>query len=172
MNNTYIHSNNSAKMQVFSYAFILSGLIAIIITSWSLDEGSLIGNISGYAIVLFGTIILTIINSSDIITSAINSKQWMELLRLVLPSIFLIGSITFSLIITIMYFGDIIKQSVPYYGTFSTISVLLILSQLYLLFVKMGNKIINLRLSSLIGFINIVIVTTIYIILKNYPTDC
>ncbi len=144
------------------YTLILVGMLVVLFTSMNFTEGSVVGNIVGYSVMLLGVILL--------IGNIYNKIPITNLFDLTIPSILLLATLTFNIIMTSLFFKDIAKESIPYYGTFSFIILLMTFSQIYLL-KEQTNK-YNIRLSTLFGLINLVTATTMFIILKYYPTDC
>lgn len=157
----------NTRFNFVSYAFVYAGLIIILITSWSKTSGGVTGSIAGNSAVLAGVIGITAIK--------IQTSNWFNRsnIEVIIPTMLLIASILFNLITTSTFFKQIEHGSIPYYNTFVFVYILLACSQIYLLFYGgHTNTRINTRLATLFGLVNAITTTTMYIILKYYPTDC
>jgi hypothetical protein len=161
MSDGFIITSAPTKAEYVSYAFIITGLLTILITSYNFTEGAVNGTIAGYSTLLAGVLILSNINKS----SAPNSFEYY------LPVCLLVGTIIFNLVTVSQHFKEIIKESIPSYGTFMFVSTILTFTQIYLLFMSRRGK-FNLRLATLMGLINLISAITLSTILKYYPTDC
>lgn len=160
----FIITSAPTKAENVSYAFIIAGLLTILITSYNFTEGAVNGTIAGYSTLLVGVLILSNIDRTIGNSASINTDHY-------LPICLLVGTIIYNLVTVSTHFKEIIKESIPSYGTFMFVTTILTFTQIYLLFMSRRGK-FNMRLATLMGLINLISAITISTILKYYPTDC
>ena len=142
-------------------AFIPIGVLIIIATSFSHDKGSLIGNTVGYYVTIIGVAISAVL----LLKSRVGTGDNMLNVQHGIQILILLGALMFNVVCVNLYMDDIVNKSIPYYGQFSLISSMLAIVQLYLIF-GTANTRASIMLGYLVGSIHLIVVTTIYIILR------
>ena len=80
-----------------SYAFIIGGLIVVILTVGTKNYNALIGTICGYSVACCATIVLAALTYTNIINGNQNMKnQWISILYTLIPFIILFLILNFS----------------------------------------------------------------------------
>ena len=165
--------NNLANV---AYAFIVGGILIVLITVRNNDEGSVVATITGYSAMLCAVLLLmalTMINNTGGTTSG--------LIYTLAPFLLLLVILGLSIGFMSSYFDRISHgQVTPYYGLFTFLSMLFILIQVYIyysgsqeaFFKQSGNlSPINIAKLMLVGIINIITILTLGVTLKYYSTD-
>ena len=160
-----------------SYAIIISGFIIILITTGTTNYNGLAALIGGYstvlvALVFFGTINWIYINNDTIVY---------PIFKLLAIFLNICGIIILLISYLSIYFENIISEQVSnYYYSFSKLSTMFLAVQILMFFSIFANKKdINVgktldktcSIILLLGLVNIIIVTTIGIVLKYYSTQ-
>ena len=164
--------------------FIIAGLVAFIIGIFTQGKTSLGAYISGYSVLTLGVMMILLILFNNILQMSQGSSTLNLLYTILLttgPFLLMLGVIAFILYLMITYKNNIINERVSQsYYSFSNISVLLLLIQLYIVYInittdkfettgkmsKVTSSIIYLL--SVLGGISAIILFTI---LKYYTTD-
>jgi len=159
-----------------SYALIIAGFIIVFITTGMTNQNSLTALISGYGVLISGIFFVAILNFSNmenlgLITRIINMVPFILIM-------FIIGLIMTYLSI---YFDRISSKKVSdYYYSFSSLSIMFLIFQIFLLFNALmskhyeATKQISGKVFStlmLLGVINSIIVITLGITLKFFTTQ-
>jgi len=172
----------------FYISLIIVGIIILFVTIGSTSLDSLNGSIAGYALIGAGILVLLSLlfyngNENKNEESLTTNSRWFIMSFLYTAGPFIV---TISIISVILYllgnYKDRIAQGhiSPGYVNFTNISVILILLQLLLFYFgtqkesfKQTSRLdrIYSGLLYFIGILNIVTVTTIWIILKYFSTD-
>jgi len=164
------------KLNYLNYSLIVAGIIIIFITSYTNNSNGLIALISGYSTILVAILFLCGLNIMNLMNINKNMSYY-QLLYNSFPFLFIMGLIIFLICNYTIYFDKIVNSKVSdYYFIFSFLSTIFIIIQISILINSFKNNPIiknNIfHLLNFIGSINIMIITTIFIILKYYVTDC
>jgi uncharacterized membrane protein len=162
-----------------SYAFIIAGLLVVLLTVGSSNEGAVIATISGYSASACAILLLTGLTYTNI-----TSTQWpgiFKILNILTPFIILLVIFGLSIALVSKYFDRIVNNRVSqYYNLFSFMSVVFIFIQIMLFFssikeveFKERGIIKPLTISKLIllGLINVIILISLGVSLKYSSTD-
>jgi len=172
----------------FYISLIIVGIIILFVTIGSTSLDSLNGSIAGYALIGAGILVLLSLlfyngNENKNEESLTTNSRWFIMSFLYTAGPFIV---TISIISVILYLLGNYKDRIakghiaPGYVNFTNISVILILLQLLLFYCgtqkesfKQTSRLdrIYSGLLYFIGILNIVTVTTIWIILKYFSTD-
>ena len=164
---------------------ILAGIIAFIIGTFSSGSVSMDAYIAGYSALILGIMLILMILIYGVSKKSTQGQTTLQMLFAILsttgPFILLLGVIAFILYLLIKYRTPIIEDHVSYgYYTFSTINVILILIQLYIVYKNISTPLFEEtgRISSvqtnmiyLIGLFTAISTVNLYIILKYFRTD-
>jgi len=172
----------------FVFTFITVGIIILFVTIGSTSIDSLNGSIAGYALIAAGILVLVSLlfyngNENKSAESLTNNNRWFIMSFLYTAGPFIITIAIISIILYLLgTYKDRIAQGhfAPGYVNFTNISIVLILLQLLLFY--FGTQKESFKTTSrldrvysgllyFIGILNIVAVTTIWIILKYFSTD-
>jgi hypothetical protein len=196
--NVSIQTNNSdgngssvlnSMMPTFYITLIIVGVILLFATVGSSSVNALNGTIAGYALLGAGILLLVSFLLYGVFTNrkeesvlAKNGRQmFMSAIYTGGPFFVVLGIIGYTLYLLITYKNRISEGNVsPGYASFTNISIILILMQLYLFY--LGTQKENFKKTSrldrvysmllyFVGIINIVTVITIGIILAYFSTD-
>ena len=172
-----------------SYSIIIAGFIVILITTGSANQNALTALISGYCAVLVAFIFFITVNWINM-----ENLYMYPLFKLLAVCLVISGIIVILISYLSIYFDRISSNKVSsYYYSFSQLSTLFLAVQLIMLFSvffitnkgqqgtgqqgtgqlitgKSIEKTFSIIL--LLGLINIIIVTTMGIVLKFYTTQC
>ena len=165
-------------------AFIIAAIISFIIGFFSEGNVSLGSYIAGYSVLILGImmILLILFNSIMKITQGQSSIQILYTILLTTgPFILMLGVIAFILYLMINYKSIILGNHVSSgYNSFSNITVILILIQLYIVYTNISTdsfetsgKISKLTSSVvyLLGILSAISTIILYTILKYFTTD-
>jgi hypothetical protein len=158
-----------------AYAIIIAGFMIIIITTGSTNSNGLTGLIWGYSVLFVAILFFGTINWINV-----NGNPAFPLLKILAVFLNICGIIIILIVYLSMYFENIITNKVSnYYYSFSNLSTMFLAVQIILLFsifkpnvennVLAVNKTCSIVL--LLGLVNVIIVTTIGIVLKFYSTQ-
>ena len=159
-----------------TYAIIIAGFIIILTTTGTTNQNGLSALIGGYTTVLVALIFFGTINWINI-----NSDTMYPIFKLLAIFLNICGIIMLIIVYLSIYFEKIISNKVSnYYYSFSNLSTIFLAVQIIMLFSIFFNKkdgdtsrstdkIFSIIL--LLGLVNIIIVTTIGIVLKYYSTQ-
>lgn len=163
-----------------SYAFIIAGLIVVLLTTNTKSPGAVIGTISGYALSLCAVLLLTGLTYTNLTTNKF-VPTFSKILSTLVPFIMLLVIFGLSLAVVSSFYDKIANNRVTkYYGVFSSISVVFIIMQVILFYNSIKEPEFNLNgyikpltVSKLLllGIINIIVIITLAITLKFYSTD-
>ena len=163
-----------------SYAFIIGGLIIVVLTVGTKNYDAVIGTICGYSVACCATIVLAALTYTNIINGNMKPR-WITILYTLVPFIILFLIFALSLALLSIYFDQISNNRVNhYYSSFSMLSVIFILMQTYIIYSATKQKsfqenggisVVNISKLLLISVINIIIITTLGITLKYFSTD-
>jgi hypothetical protein len=178
----------NSMMPTFYISLIAVGIILLFATVGSTSMDSLNGSIAGYSFIAGGIILLVsflfygiFANRNEPLLSKNNRYTLLSLIYTTGPFFLVLGIIGYSMYLLITYKTRISEGNVaPGYVSFTNISIILILMQLFLFYLgsqKDGFKKTN-RLDRVysmllyfVGIINIVAVITLGIILAYFSTD-
>ena len=169
-------------------AFIISAIISFVIGFFSEGNVSLGSYITGYSVLILGImmILLILFNSTMKITEGqSNYSIYDKILYAILlpagPFLLMLGVITFILYLMIKYKSIILDNHVSSgYNSFSNITVILILIQLYIVYTNITSdsfektgKIskVTSSLIYLLGVLSAISSIILYTILKYFTTD-
>lgn len=163
-----------------SYAFIIGGLIVVVLTVGVKNKNALIGTITGYAAATCAVILIASLTYTNIIIG-LKKPEWTNIILTLMPFIILVLIFGFSLSLVSLFFNKISENKVSeYYGVFSYISVTFILLQIWLFFGATKqksfrdsgyiNKVTILKLL-LLSILNMLTLITLGITLKYFSTD-
>ena len=159
--------------------FFVTGIIAFIIGIFSSGVISINSYISGYVIIILGImmVLTLLINNSMSTSQGITSS----ILMTIGPFLLMLGVISFILYLLITYKTIIVEQKVPSgYYTFSNISVVLLLIQLYVVYLNINSpkfeetgKITKVTASIiyLLGVLGTITSIILYTMLRYFTTD-
>ena len=163
-----------------SYAFILGGLIVVLLTVGSHNQNALIGTISGYAASTCATILLAGLTYTSI-TNGLKRPEWGDIISTLVPFLILFMIFGFSLALISIFFDNISENRVSdYYGMFSYISVIFIVLQVWIFFYATKTKAfrengfidrVTLLKLLLLAIFNILTLITLGVTLKYFSTD-
>jgi hypothetical protein len=163
---------------------ILAGYISVIIGFFSEGKVSLGAYISGYSVLILGIMMILIILFNNILRVTEGQSTYKIILTILSttgPFLLMLGVIGFILYLMITYKDSIIDKHVSSnYYSFSNISVLLLLIQLYIVYKNISTdkfestgKIsqVTSSLIYLLGVLGLICSIIIYTILKYFKTD-
>jgi len=163
-----------------SYAFIIGGLIVVLLTVGTHNQNALIGTISGYAAATCATILLAGLTYTTIITG-FKKPQWSDIISTLIPFFILFLIFGFSLALISVFFDNISQNRVSdYYGMFSYISVTFILLQIWIFYSASQQKAfrengyidkVTLLKLLLLAIFNMLALITLGVTLKYFSTD-
>jgi hypothetical protein len=159
-----------------TYAIIIAGFIIILITTGSTNQNSLSALIGGYS-----TVLVALLFFGTIIWINMNSEVMYPMFKLLAIFLNICGIIILLIVYLSIYFERIISDKVSnYYYSFSNLSTIFLAVQIMMLFSIFFNKKEGdmgrsldktFSIILLLGLVNIIIVTTIGIVLKYYSTQ-
>ena len=165
-------------------ALIFGSVISFIVCFFSSGITSYNSSISGYSILILGIMMILTILITKILGVPTNSSTMQLLLVIVTslgPFLLMLGVIGFMLYLIIYYKEPILENKVSAsYTTFSSITTLLLLLQLYVIYTNITTSEFETsgKLSSvtsgllyLLSILSLASTLTIYIILKYFRTD-
>jgi len=163
-----------------SYAFIIGGLIVVLLTVGTHNQNALIGTISGYAAATCATILLAGLTYTTIITG-FKKPQWSDIITTLIPFLILFLIFGFSLALISVFFDNISENKVSdYYGMFSYISVTFILLQIWIFYSATQQKAfrengfidkVTLLKLLLLAIFNMLALISLGVTLKYFSTD-
>ena len=163
-----------------SYAFIVGGLIVVLLTVGTHNQSALIGTITGYAAAACATVLLAGLTYTNIITG-LRKPQLSDIIYTLVPFLILFIIFGFSLALVSVFFKNISENRVSdYYGMFSYVSVVFILLQVWTFFSATTTKSfrenghidrVSLLKLLLLGIINMLAIITLGVTLKYFSTD-
>ena len=163
-----------------SYAFIIGGLIVVLLTVGTHNKNALIGTITGYAASTCATILLAGLTYTTI-TTGLKRPTWSEVFSILVPFLILFMIFGFSLALISIFFNNISENRVSdYYGMFSYISVIFILLQVWLFSSATQQKVfrengyidkVTLLKLLLLAIFNMLALITLGVSLKYFSTD-
>ena len=187
--------NNDKKYKIASYimndlltniykAFIYVSAILFIIALNTTGDTTINATISGYATMIISILLImtVVLNGFTQSTKGTSTFQMISALFLTLGPFLLILGIIAALLYLIITYKTIISEGhvSSYYGTFSFLSSILVLLQMYMLYdgidsekFQKTNRLSKITLSilSLAAVLNSLCVMILFIILKYYTTD-
>jgi hypothetical protein len=159
-----------------SYAIIIAGFIIILITTGTTNQNGLSALIGGYSAVLVSLVFFGTIN-----WIYMNNDAMYPIFKLLAIFLNICGIIILLIVYLSIYFEKIISEHVSnYYYSFSNLSTIFLSVQIAMLFSIFFNKKEGdmgrtldktLSIILLLGLVNVIIVTTIGIVLKYYSTQ-
>lgn len=163
-----------------SYAFIIGGLIVVLLTVGTHNKNALIGTICGYAASTCATILLAGLTYTTI-TTGLKKPNLMETISILIPFLILFMIFGFSLALISIFFNNISENRVSdYYGMFSYISVIFIFLQVWIFSSVTQQKTfrengyidsVTLLKLLLLAIFNILTLITLGVSLKYFSTD-
>jgi hypothetical protein len=175
--------NINKNINNISYSLLYGGLIIVLLTLGTLNKSAVSGAIAGYSASWIAILFLFSLTYTNYSSSSIknNSFSWKTLGLIFIPYLILLGIIGYSLTLIGVYFDNISSDRVsPYYVTFSYISTIFIIIQVYIFgnitstnaFTKDGTiNSLSLVKLILLGVINILVLISLGISLKYFSTD-
>ena len=164
--------------------FIVTGIIAFIVGIFSSGDISINSYISGYCIIILGImmILTLLINNSMKPNPGVSSLGMSQsILMTIGPFLLMLGVICFILSLLITYRENIVERKVSSgYYTFSNISVVLLLVQLYIVYLNINTqrfdetgKItkVTASLIYLLGVLGTITSIIMYTTLRYFTTD-
>lgn len=165
-------------------ASIYASIVAFIIGFFTNSEASLGAYIAGYSVLVFGIMMILVILFTNVLKVTANDSSLQILYSILMtsgPFILMLGVISFVLYLLIQFKNNIIEGHIaPGYNSFSNITVMLILAQLYLVInnintdnFKSSGKMSKVTSSIiyLLGVLSGISSIILYTILKYYSTD-
>ena len=165
-------------------ACIFSAAISFIIGFFTNSSTSLGAYIAGYSVLTLGILMILVILFSNILRVTANSSIFQILYSILMtagPFILILGIIGFVLYLLINYKNNIISGHIaPSFNSFSSIIIMLLLLQMYLVYNGMNSEKFTAtgKLSKvtsgiiyLLGTITAISSIILYTILKYYSTD-
>jgi hypothetical protein len=165
-------------------ALMFGSAISFIISNFTTGKNSYNSLISGYSILILGIMMILTILITKILEIQNTSTTMQIILAITMelgPFLLMLAIIGFMLFLIIFYKTPILENNLsPSYGTFSNITLVLILCQLYLIYNNIDSvefkrdgklSIITSSMLYLIGVLSLFSVGTLYIILKYFRTD-
>jgi len=165
-------------------AFLMSSIIAFIISFFSQGEVSIGASIAGYSVLILGILMILIILFQNILKYYGNQGLLQFIFTILAtagPFLLILGVIGFILYLIIFYKNLIVDNHVSLgYYTFSNIAKILLLIQLYIVYKNISsnqfenNGKLSLLTSSLIyllGVLTAICSLILFTILKYYTTD-
>ena len=165
-------------------ALMFGSAISFIISNFTTGKNSYNSLISGYSILILGIMMILTILITKILEIQNTSTTMQIILAITMelgPFLLMVAIIGFMLFLIIFYRTPILENNLsPSYGTFSNITLVLILCQLYIIYgnidsveFKRDGKLskITSGLLYLFGIFSLFSVGTLYIILKYFRTD-
>jgi hypothetical protein len=163
-----------------SYAFIVGGLIVVLLTVGTHNKNALIGTITGYAAATCATVLLAGLTYTNIMTG-LRKPQLLEVISTLIPFLILFIIFGFSLALVSIFFNNISENRVSdYYGIFSNVSVVFILLQVWVFFSATNTKgfrengyidRVTLLKLLLLGIFNMLSIISLGVSLKYFSTD-
>lgn len=159
----------------FLYAIIIAAVFCIFCTIGVKSEGALEALIGEYSIIGAAVLLLLVLKTLNINAS----EQLLSLSTLFTlgPFLLILFIIIYYIVIISIYFDKIVSNKISdSYYSFSNISTVLIMAQIFLLVstiaksTELPKK--TFAILMLLGTINAIVVITLGIILKFYTTDC
>lgn len=164
-----------------SYAFILAGTILILITFRNTDRNSLVAQLAGYSAITCAILLLAglaytklVERGGGILGSALT---WSLIISNLFPFFIILFVLGMTIAFLSIYFDRISENTISEsYYTFSFFSTLFLLIQISMLVntIRKNQPVTRTlyAILTLLGTINIIIVLTIFSILKYFVTDC
>ena len=165
-------------------SFIMASIIAFIISMLSTGKVSYNSELTGYSALIFGVMMILIILFKGIYHENENAGGFQLLTTILMntgPFILKFGIVCFILYLLIVYKDAIIDEQVsPSYHTFSNITIILFLIQVYILYTNVNSdkfastgKIskVSSSIMYLFGILSFMTSIILYIILKYFRTD-
>ncbi len=165
------------------YSLMAGGIAVLVMTIKSFSSNSVMGKTLAYSsiCVSVGVLMLLVLNDANINTSDPISNVLYNIFISFSPFIMLLAVLIGSILLTSMYFNDIIKHPNESYKTMSSISALFIVIQCILFSFTMSDSIEStntVKMSSLdsaklrlLSTINIIALFSTFVSLKYYTTD-
>ena len=165
-------------------AFIYASIVAFVIGFFTDSKLSLGAYISGYSVLILAILMILIILFSHVLKVGENGSMFQILYAILMtsgPFILMLIVISFVLYLLIFYQDNIIKgHTAPGYASFSSIIVMLLLVQVYMVYTNIDTdkfqatgkipKIAS-TVIYLIGVLSAISSIILYTILKYYSTD-
>jgi len=163
-----------------SYAFILAGAIIILFTFRNSDRNSLIAQLAGYSAITCAILLLTGLAYAKIVertSGTLGGPSWSLLISNLFPFLIILFVLGMTIAFLSIYFDRISENSISdSYYTFSFFSTLFLLIQISMLVNTIRKNMPVTRTTyailTLLGTLNIIIVLSIFSILKYFVTDC
>jgi hypothetical protein len=163
--------------------FIIAGVIAFLIGFFSSGAVSLDSFIAGYSVLILGImmVLTLLINNVLKMTQSSSLESLLSILMATGPFLLMLGVIAFILYLMIKYKELIIEEKVSKgYYTFSNISVILLLIQLYIVYININTPKFDetgkmsqfaSSLIYLLGVLGTISSIILFTILKYFTTD-
>jgi hypothetical protein len=164
--------------------FLTAGLVAFIIGFFTQGNTALGAYISGYSVLTLGIMMILLILFNNILNTSQNMSTFNLLYTILIttgPFLLMLGVISFILYLMITYKNNIINDHVSKgYYSFSSISVILLLIQLYIVYTNISTdkfettgKISKVTSSIiyLLSVLSAICSIILFTILKYYTTD-
>jgi hypothetical protein len=165
-------------------ALIIAGVIAFIIGFFTNGNASLGSYIAGYSVLVLGIMLILLILFNGIMQTKQDQSTFNILFSIIMttgPFLLMLGVIAFILYLMIKYKNNIISGHVsPNYNSFSNITIILLLIQLYIVYTNISTekfeatgKISKLTSSTLylLGVLEGISAVILYTILNYFTTD-
>ena len=165
----------TTNMTNFLYAIIIAAVFCIFCTIGVQSKTALEALIGEYSVIGAALLLILVLKTLNINAS----EQLLSLSTLFTlgPFLLILFIIIYYIVIINIYFDKIVSNKISdYYFSFSNISTVLIMAQIFLL-VSTISKTTELpkktfSILMLLGTINAIVVITLGIVLKFYTTDC
>ena len=170
----------SSDIGKFLFAILLGAIISIFVTIWISDQYSVKALIAEYSIMECAIVLLSVLTILNMKSRNLNIFSFDSFITL-FPFFMIMFIIAFYITLLSTYTERISSNKVsPYYASFSTTFIALIISQLTVLINDImrkadSNPLLGKKTFSILlflGTVNIITVITLGVILKFYSTDC
>jgi hypothetical protein len=164
--------------------FILAGIISFIIGFFTQGDVSLGSYIAGYSVIILGIMVLIVLLFSNILKFTQGQKSFQILYKILFstgPFLLMLGVIGFVLYLMITYKDNIIHNRISNgYHTFSNITIILLLIQLYIVYTNISEQSfqetgnmskVTSSIIYLLGVLTSITSIILFTILKYFTTD-
>jgi hypothetical protein len=164
--------------------FILAGVISFIIGFFTQGDVSLGSYIAGYSVIILGIMVLLLILFNSILKFSQSEKTFQIIYKILFstgPFLLMLGVIGFILYLMITYKDNIINNRVSNsYHSFSNITIILLLIQLYIVYTNISEPSFQERgtmtkvtssIVYLLGVLTSITSIILFTILKYFTTD-
>lgn len=178
-----INPKVNKTIEAISYALLYGGIVVVLFTIGTLNESAVSGTLGGYSSATLAVLFLFALSYTNYVSATTDSNTFSikKIGLMFIPYSILLAILGYSIALISIYFNDISEDKVsPYYSTFSYISIIFIIIQVYLFgkttnnpeFLQNGTiKTLSLVKLILIGLINIIVLISLGVSLKYFSTD-